>query len=121
MDIPKEVQDKLAQFQNLQNQLQMIAVHKQQMFISNADADNAVKQLAELKKGTVYRMAGPLLIETDKKTAQKNLAEEKEVFETRSKMLEKQEKTLSEKLQKLGTELQTMMGKPGGPGPGQAG
>jgi chaperonin cofactor prefoldin len=31
MDIPKEVQDKLAQFQNLQNQLQMIVLQKQQL------------------------------------------------------------------------------------------
>ncbi len=120
MDIPKNVQDKLGQFQTLQNQLQMVAMQKQQVAISNADTDNALKQLGEAKEGQVYRMAGPLLIETSKKDAEEGLSAEKETLETRSKVLEKQEKTLSEKLKSLGSELQSMLGGAGG-GPPKAG
>ncbi|MFC2154397.1 prefoldin subunit beta [Candidatus Altiarchaeota archaeon] len=121
MEIPKQVQDKLAQFQNLQNQLQVLAVQKQQLMLQSADTDNALGQLGEMKEGKVYRMSGPLLIETSKKDAEKKLGEEKEVLETRSKILDKQEKSLGDKLKEMGTELQAMLGQPGTQGTTKAG
>lgn len=111
--IPKQLQDKLAQFQTLQNQLQMITVQKQQFFLQSAETDNALKALAEAGEGKIYRAAGPLLIETTKPESEKNLKEEKELSETRVKVLEKQEKKLSEKLEELRTEIQGMMKPPG--------
>jgi prefoldin beta subunit len=110
--IPKQLQDKIAQFQTLQSQLQMISMQKQQLFMQSADIENALKALEGVSDGKVYRAAGPLLIETGKGDSEKKLKDDKEVTATRLKMMEKQETKLTEKLDELRNELQTMM-KPG--------
>ncbi len=110
--IPKQLQDKIAQFQTLQGQLQMISMQKQQLFIQSAEIDNALKALEDVSGEKVYRAAGPLLIETTKADSEKKLKEDKELAGTRLKMIEKQETKLTEKLEELRSELQTMM-KPG--------
>lgn len=107
MNIPKQVQDKINQFQGLQNQLQAVVVQKQQMILQNADIENAMKALEKVEKQKVYEAVGPLFMETDKKTSEKKLSDDKEVISTRIQMLEKQEKKLTEKLKELSTEIQT--------------
>lgn len=107
MNIPKQIQDKVNQFQGLQNQLQSIALQKQQLILQSADIDNALAALEKIEKEDVYEAVGPLLIETDKKTSEKKLKENKDVVNTRVQMLEKQEKKLTEKLKELSAEIQT--------------
>lgn len=113
--MPKQLQDKLAQFQTLQNQLQLTSMQKQQFFLQSAETDNALKALEEASSEKIYRTAGPLLIETTKDASEKKLKEDKELAETRIKMLEKQEKKMIEKLDELRTEIQGMMKPPGSP------
>ena len=90
----------------------MISMQKQQLFIQSAEIDNALKALEGVSGEKVYRAAGPLLIETTKADSEKKLKDDKELSATRLKMIEKQETKLTEKLDELRTELQTMM-KPG--------
>ena len=113
MELPKQVQDKLAQFQGLQNQLQMLAIQKQQFTLQSADIDNALSELEKVEEGKVYEMAGPLLIETNKEDSKNKLTDNKEVTATRLKVLEKQEKKLTAKLEELGSELQGLLGGQG--------
>jgi len=110
MDAPKQLQDKLAQFQSLQNQLQMILVQKQQFMLQNADIDGALGELTDFKEGKVYRMSGPLLLETTKADCEKKLKDERESAGNKVKVLESQEKKLSQKLNDLRGELQGLMG-----------
>ncbi|MBD3260906.1 MAG: prefoldin subunit beta [Candidatus Altiarchaeales archaeon] len=111
MDVPKQVQDKLAQFQNLQNQLQMVATQKQQFMLRNADIEGASQELSKAGEGKIYRMAGTLFVETNKGDCEKNLGEEKESNESRVNVLENQEKKLTQKLNELKGELQGMLGQ----------
>ena len=113
-EIPKQMQDKLAQFQTIQSQLQMIMAQKQQLILTVADIENAVKELGKSGGGKVYRMVGPLLVETTKEESEKDLSEGKETAETRIKVLEKQEKKLNEKFEELRTEIQEMIREKGG-------
>jgi prefoldin beta subunit len=106
MDIPKQIQDKVNQFQGMQNQLQAVVMQKQQMILQSAEIDNALKALEKVDKEQVYEAAGPLLIESKKATSEKKLKESKEVIDARLKTLEAQEKKLSERLRELGTEIQ---------------
>jgi prefoldin beta subunit len=108
-EVPKQIQDKLVQFQNMQNQLQMINAQKQQLMLKSADIDNALEELEKMDKGKVYKLAGPLMIETSKEESKKSLTDNKEISKTRLDMLEKQEKKIMEKLTGLRAELQTMM------------
>lgn len=110
MDVPKNIQDKLAQFQSIQNQLQVLGVNKQQLILQNAEVDNAQAEIAKAGKGKIYKAAGSLLIETSKKDSEKYLEETKETVSTRVQILEKQEKKITEKFNELRDELETMLG-----------
>jgi len=112
MDVPKDVQDKLAQFQNLQNQLQVIAMQKQQLMLQGTDLGNARKELEALSDGKVYRMVGPLFLEVGKDDGLKYVVDESETAAAKVKVLEKQEKKLTEKLTKMRGEIQTMLQPP---------
>jgi prefoldin beta subunit len=115
-EIPKQLQDKIMQFQNLQGQMQMVAMQKQQLFMQAADTENALKALEETPAGAkIYKAAGQLVVETQKDVTEKKLKEDKDLIDAKTKMIEKQEKKISEKLEELRTELQTMM-RPTGPG-----
>ncbi|MFH1055957.1 MAG: prefoldin subunit beta [Candidatus Altiarchaeota archaeon] len=109
MDVPKQVQDKLAQFQNMQNQLHVVSMQKQQLMLQNTDLDNARKEVEPLKGEKIYRMVGPILIETTKEAGVKYLTDEKDLSEAKIKMLEKQEKKLVERLNEMRGELQNML------------
>lgn len=118
-EIPKQLQDKLMQFQNLQAQMQMTAVQKQQLFMQNADIENALKALAEAsQQAKIYKAAGPILVETERDAVEKKLKEDKELIDAKMKMIEKQEKKLSEKMEELRSELQNMIKPMGGVGGG---
>ena len=107
--IPQQLQDRLAQFQNMQGQLQSVALQRQQIMQNLAEIDNALKELGDMGEGKVYTTAGPLFIETDKEKSQKKLEEDKELKTARLKTLEKQEAKLRERLKGLGAELQTQL------------
>lgn len=114
MDLSPQVQDKLAQFQTLQQQLQLVALQKQQLNAVKNEAENALTELSKIsEKQKVYKAAGMLLIESSKGDSEKTLNEEKELSETRIGVLERQEKKLSEKYEELRKELQSLLGPRG--------
>jgi prefoldin beta subunit len=107
MDVPRQIQDKINQFQTLQNQLQAVMMQKQQMTLQSADIDAALAALEKTDKQKVYEAVGPILIETTKADSEKKLKENKELMTTRVGMLDKQEKKLTEKLKELSAEIQS--------------
>ena len=113
MDVPKNIQDKLAQFQGVQNQLQVLGSQKQQLVMQNMEVDNASEEVGKAGGGKIYKAAGSLLIETNKKDSEKYLKETKDTVDTRVKILEKQEKKLTDKFTELKGELESMLGQGG--------
>jgi len=111
MEIPKQLQDKLAQFQNLQNQLQVVAIQKQHLMAAQTSIENAQKELEVVGEGRIYRLAGPILIESGRDDTDKFLSESKETNDARIKILEKQEKNLTEKYTEQRKELSGMLGQ----------
>ena len=85
-----ELQKKLAEFQDLQRQLQMVSGQKQQLIMQVEEIKMAESELGKSDK-TVYRYVGPLLIETNKTDAGADLKDKRELFEMRVSVLEKQE------------------------------
>ncbi len=115
MDIPKQLQDKLAQYQNLQNQLQMVTMQRQQLQMQSTDVKNAEKELQTLKDDNkVYKMVGPMFFATSKAEGLSYLNDENETAQAKNKLLEKQEKKLAEKLNDMRTELNSLMQPPTG-------
>ena len=109
MEIPKQVQDKLAQFQGLQNQMQMVLMQKHQLNVRQKEIELALEELGKVKNEKIYRIAGSLLIETNKKDSKKSLGDDKEITETQIKVMEKQENKLRSKIEGLNAELQNML------------
>ena len=109
MEIPKQVQDKLAQYQGLQNQIQMVLMQKQQLGIRQKEIDFALSELDDVKDEKIYKIAGALLIETNKDGCKESLENDKNVTETQIKVMEKHEKKLTSKLEEMGNELQGIL------------
>jgi prefoldin beta subunit len=113
MELSEEMQGKLAQFQQLQQQIQMIATQKYQIDIQITEIEKTVEELGKLKKNAeIYKSVGNLLVRQDDKAAlTKELEERKETLGIRVKTLGNQEKALRDRHRELQEELSKALGK----------
>lgn len=95
-----ELQKKLAEFQDLQRQLQMVSGQRQQLILQVEEIKLAEEELAKAER-SVYRAIGPLLLESTKAEATADLKGKKELFEMRISVLSKQEEKLRPKFDEL--------------------
>ena len=97
--IPPWLQEQIMKMQQSQQSLQSIHMQKQQLGMELAESDKA---LEELKKASdddpVYKHAGSILIKSNKKDLIAELEERKELANTRSTVLVKQEKRVKESI-----------------------
>ncbi|MCK4266457.1 MAG: prefoldin subunit beta [Thermoplasmata archaeon] len=113
VEIPAKIQNQIAQYQQIQQQLQMITSQRVQISAQLEEVKSAQEDLEKLKKGTpVYRVTGSLLIKvTDLKELKKDLDEKNETSSIKVKSLERQEKQLKERFVSLQQEItQAMQG-----------
>jgi prefoldin beta subunit len=114
-DIPPQIQQKIAQFQALQQQGQAVSSQKVQMELQLKDVEHGIEELKKLKKDAeVYKSIGSLLIKKNKTKINAELKERKETLGLRIKTLEKQEKDIQSKLMEMQNEIQSSI-KPGEP------
>jgi len=108
--MPPWLQEQLVKMQQNQQNLQSIQVQKQQLEMEKAESDKA---LEELKKAadddTVYKHSGSILIKSNKKELIAELEEKKELANTRSSVLEKQETRIKESMQEQEAKINEMM------------
>ena len=103
-----ELQKQLNEFQDLQRQLQYLVSQRQQLMMQVEEIKLAEAELAKADKG-VYRVIGPLLLETTKTDANSTLKERRELFESRSGVLAKQEERVRPRLEELRTKLEAAL------------
>jgi prefoldin beta subunit len=117
MEISGELQNKIAQYQQIQQQLQMISTQKVQVSAQLEEIKNTLEELEGLKKGTpVYKFTGSLLVKvTDLEVLKKDIEESKETSSIKVKSLERQEKQLKERFVSLQQEITQAMQKLQGP------
>ena len=108
--IPPQIQEQFMKMQQAQQNLQSIMSQKQQLEIEKVETNKA---LDELKKAgdddTVYKHAGSVLIQSTKDVLITELEERKELANTRSTVLQKQETRIQESLREYETKLNEMM------------
>ena len=107
---PVDIEKQYAEFQNLQRQGQMVSMQKQQMQLQMEELTIASAELVKAT-GAVYKSAGPLLIETTKDAAEKEVKEQKEVLEVRVNALGKQEEKIRARLLELKKNIEEMASK----------
>lgn len=108
--IPPWLQEQIMKMQQSQQSLQSIHMQKQQLGMELAESDKA---LEELKKASdddpVYKHAGSILIKSNKKDLIADLEERKELANTRSTVLAKQEKRVKESIKEQESKINEMM------------
>lgn len=112
MDIPKEVEHDINEFQTAQNQLQMIMVQKQQVKMQLEEIDDALEELKG-KSARIYKSIGSLLIESNTPDVVKELNESKDTMKVRLSILGKQEEKLRERLVELKSRIEKAAGAMG--------
>jgi prefoldin beta subunit len=117
-ELPPQIQNQLAQLQQIQQQAQAIMQQKSQVEMVLRETDRA---LEELKKtgddAVVYQAAGELLIKSKKDDILKELEEKKDSLDVRLKSLSRQEERIQARFTQLQDQLKAALGK--GPASGK--
>ncbi len=115
----QELQKDVADYQGLQQQMQVILLQKQQVMLQEAENARAVEALQKAVEGQqVYRLAGTVLVPRSKPDLKKELEEEAESIKMRKDVLAKQEarlKAAMDKLREKFEQLEKDAKKGGGP------
>jgi prefoldin beta subunit len=106
-EISSQLQNKIAQFQHIQQQIQVLSSQKFQLEAQLRETERALSELDKISEDTtIYKSVGSLLVKAeDKEGVEKELNEKKETIDIRIKALDRQEKHLVEKYQALQQEL----------------
>ncbi len=108
--IPPWLQEQLMKMQQSQQNLQSIMAQKQQLAVDQTESDKAIEELNKAgDDDTVYKHAGSILIKSNKKDLIAELEENKELANTRSTVLEKQEARIKQSLQEQEAKINEMM------------
>ncbi len=111
-ELSPKIQNQIAQFQQMQQQLQAVLNQKFQMEAQLREMQRTVVELNKAPEDVpVYKSVGALLIKAENKAAVlKEIEDDKETLEVRVKTLDRQEKFLREKYQSLQDQLQKALG-----------
>jgi len=109
-ELTEEQRKDIIEYQQLQNQLQVAVMQKQQMEVQISELEKASEE-AQKSNGTIYRFFANVIVPKEKTVLVKELAGEKEMLEVRKSALEKQEKTMRERFAEVRKRLEATMPK----------
>ncbi len=105
--LPPQVQERLLRLQQLQQTLQTVLAQKQQVDLEKTEVEQTVAELQKTADDAiVYKAAGSLLIRAEKTKVAEELVEKKELLDTRSTVLARQEERLRSQVKEAQTKLQ---------------
>ena len=105
--LPPNVQERLLRLQQLQQTLQSILAQKQQVEMEKTEVDQTIAELQKTAEDAViYKAIGSLLIKAEKPKVTEDLVERKELLDTRSTVLARQEERMRSQIKEAQTKLQ---------------
>jgi prefoldin beta subunit len=111
VELPPQVQNQIAQLQQLRAQIEAVGRQKMQVEALLRDAESALEELEKLDENPViYRGVGELMIKVGKGDVTEDLSEKKETYDLRLKTLERQEERVQKKYQQLQQQLREALG-----------
>lgn len=110
MPASKETEQKIAQLQLMEQNLQNFLMQKQAFQTQLFEVENALKELEKTQEKT-YKIVGTIMIASKKDELIKELKEKKSIVELRIKNLEKQEKVIKEKASEMQTQIMEQLKK----------
>lgn len=97
-----QLRHQLAQFQQVQQQAQVLLNQRQQLELLLKETERALEELSKLSEdAVVYKSVGTLLVRSEKVKMQKDLAEQKEMLDLRVKTIERQEERAVQRLREM--------------------
>ena len=101
-NISQELKHQIGQFQQIQQQAQLIVVQKQNMELQLKEVSNALSELEKAEDDVkLYKSIGSLFISAKKDPTVEELKEMKESLEIRVSSLKKQEEQITNKLKEM--------------------
>ncbi len=98
-----EAQEKIQRLTIIEQNMQQL-LHQKQQFGSQAfEVESALKEISTTK--SAYKIIGNIMVQQEKDTLQRDLADRKEMIALRIQTIEKQEAALKEKAKKLQEEV----------------
>ncbi|MGA2681214.1 MAG: prefoldin subunit beta [Candidatus Bathyarchaeia archaeon] len=105
--LPPNVQERLLRLQQLQQTLQSILAQKQQVEMEKSEVDQTITELQKTADtAVIYKAVGSLLVKAEKPKVTEDLVERKELLETRSTVLARQEERMRSQIKESQTKLQ---------------
>lgn len=109
-EIPPWLREQLTRLDNLQQNLQSVALQKQQVDAELTDAEKTLEELKDVPpEEQIYKYVGSLLVKVTKEAIMKELEEKKDISSTRTLVLNKQESRLKENIKELQTKIDEML------------
>lgn len=111
--LPPQIQNQLAQLQELQQQAQVVVAQRQQLEVQVREVERTLEELAKVPADApVYRSVGSILARTaDRAALEAELTDQKETTTVRLESAKRQEQRLRERVTALQTELQAALGQ----------
>ena len=111
-ELPPQIQNQLAQLQQLQQQAQAVISQKSQIEALIRETDAALKELEKSSDDAViYKNVGELLFKAEKPKLVEELKERKEMMDLRLKTMSKQEERIQSRFTQLQDQLKLSLGQ----------
>lgn len=98
----------LIEFENMEKQLEVLLLQKNQLKIQLTETKNAQDELKHAA-GEVYKSVGSLVLKTTKEKAEKDLKDKTELIEVKLVAIDKEEEKLRHAIKELQQSLQEQM------------
>ena len=111
-ELPPQIQNQLAQLQQLQQQAQAVMTQKAQIEGLIRETEAALKELEKSPDDAViYKSVGELLFKSDKPKLSEELKEKKDMMDIRLKTMAKQEERIQGRFNQLQEQLKMSLGQ----------
>lgn len=110
-ELPPQIQNQIAQLQQIQQQIQALAMQKSQVEAMQKESKMALDELERLTDdAVVYRNVGELVIKTSKEESTTKLKDREETLSLRLQSISRQEERLTSRFKQLQEQIQQALG-----------
>lgn len=111
-ELPPQIQNQLAQLQQLQQQAQAVITQKSQIEVLIRETEAALRELEKSSdEAVLYKSVGELLFKAERSKLQEELKERKDMMELRLKTMSKQEERIQGRFTQLQDQLKQSLGQ----------
>lgn len=108
-EMSDEAKQMILEFQTYQQQLQALAMQKENLKLQDLEIDKALEELKASKSKTAYKITGAVMVSKPVDDIVSDLSETKEAISIRLKSFDKTEEKMTDRLKELQEKLKEEM------------